>query len=513
MKKIILATLAIALVVVAVFLMLRKEPIPIITDNTDVEVINMVTQVDFLVPVSSFSRLRNNISLSDLTNSELCAFDDDKEIVSELFASKEVTLIDEEQIDEYLKNDFICLLSPADVDFRYKSLAIDDQLYWDKETKLADYPLKWTYEIDEKLVDYDKANEAKKYEMPENRAQIFAGGEIIPARAVDRLALNKNNNYTYLYDFFKEDIADADLAIALLENPLNGNPTPCTGCMAFVGDEQNALGLKTVGFDILSLAGNHAGDGGQSGFKRTLELLNENDIQSTGAANNDTDKIKPAIQEINGKKFAVISADTVAGYYWNKASSYYGTNWFSKKMNSEVDYDRVAMIKELKKENEIDYLIVYMSWGVEYTNRANTFQTELAHALIDNGADVIIASHPHWVQNIEVYKDKPIFYSLGNFIFDQNHTDATREGIAINLYYVDTELKSIEVMPHLSCGPFVSNVNLTDKYLAGEIDASYIYENDEARGCVYFQPKKLLDTDKYYRSTWERMMQFTTTLN
>lgn len=480
------------------------------TDNTTIVEISLpkkITVVEFLVPVSSYSLLQNELLTEQLKDFNLCALNKSEAIVNSLLSDLSIKFIDRDEVEAELQSGTICLLPPEEIDYKFKSLAIDGYYFWDNSIKLTEYPLQLTSEVFEDDLDNEQLEQVNHLAEDQYRSQIFVSGEIIPARAVDRLALNKNNNYTYLFDYFKEDISQADLAIALLENPINGNPSPCTGCMSFVGDDQNAAGLSEVGYDILSLAGNHAGDGGQSGFKNTIEILNENNIQTTGAGNSDTDKIKPAIYTMNGHRIGVISADTVAGYYWNKGSNYYGTNWFSKDMNANVDYDRVELLPEIKDENNIEYLIIYMSWGVEYTNKANNFQVELAHALIDNGADMIVSSHPHWVQNIEIYKEKPIFYALGNFIFDQNHTDATREGININLYFVDLDLKGIEIMPHLTCGPFISTNNLTTKYLAGDIDKDYLDSHDEKNGCVYFQPRKIEYSNSHYRDIWNRLMQ------
>jgi hypothetical protein len=149
-----------------------------------------------------------------------------------------------------------------------------------------------------------------------------------------------------------------------------------------------------------------------------------------------------------------------------------------------------------------------MSWGVEYTNKATNFQRELAHALIDNSVDLVIGSHPHWVQNIEFYNDKPIIYSLGNFIFDQNHSDPTRQGMNAMLYYYDGQLKSIELEPHLSCGPFISTNNITTAYLNGEITMEDLMQSDERKGCVYFQPLKLPQDSPVYQQIWDRTMQY-----
>ena len=134
--------------------------------------------------------------------------------------------------------------------------------------------------------------------------------------------------------------------------------------------------------------------------------------------------MKPALFDLNGRVIGMISADDVSYFYWSSDKSVYGVNSFSTASNGvlNINMDKVEMIETLKQENNIDYLIIYESWGIEYTNKANSHQVELAHAFIDNGADLVVASHPHWVQNIEFYKGKPIFYALGNFIFDQTHT-------------------------------------------------------------------------------------------
>jgi poly-gamma-glutamate capsule biosynthesis protein CapA/YwtB (metallophosphatase superfamily) len=260
---------------------------------------------------------------------------------------------------------------------------------------------------------------------------------------------------------------------------------------------------------MFSLAGNHAGDAGQKGYESTINLLKNEGLGYTGTGNTDNAKIFPAIYEMNGRKIGLIAADTVSSYYWNKGSKSYGTNWFSNSMNENIDMNRVKMVTDLKAENKIDYLIVYMSWGVEYTNKATKFQVDLAHALIDSGADMIVASHPHWVQNVEFYKDKPIFYALGNFLFDQNHTDPTREGVVLNFHFFNHELKSIDIEPHISCGPYITNKDITNDYLAGKVSLETIQTNNEKNGCVYFQPKKLLETDNRYKEVMDRLFQYT----
>jgi poly-gamma-glutamate synthesis protein (capsule biosynthesis protein) len=289
-----------------------------------------------------------------------------------------------------------------------------------------------------------------------------------------------------------------------------GNPSPCTGCTVFIGDEQNAKGFAEVGFDFLAASGNHMGDGGQSAIKRTVEVLTENNIQFTGIGKGEDEQLKPAIKDINGKRIGMISADDVSYFYWSSDPSVYGVNSFSTAANGvlTINQDKIQKIKVIKEEYDIDYLIVYESWGVEYTNKANAHQAELAHMFIDNGADLVVASHPHWVQNIEFYNGKPIFYALGNFIFDQTHTVPTRQSVVLDLSYYMGDLKSIKVVTLQTCGYHQTTTNLTAKYLNGELTSQQMASIAEKDGCVYWQPRIVPPTDDQYDVIMDRVFEY-----
>lgn len=471
------------------------------TDNIVIPVEESIEIKSYLIPVRSFNYYPNSISMEELVAEKLVALPRSKDVLDKILPETTIEYVSQEELKVRIDDGALALLDEQGVTPDLKSLSINGDLFWSKSFNTDNtYPLVY---VEQKPI----SQVSNKELLEHKRVELFFTGEIIPARAVDRLALNKNNNYTYMYDFFKDELNSADISIGLLENPISGDPFPCTGCMSFVGDARNALGLKEVGFDILSLAGNHAGDGGQSAFAATIKNLDEQGIKHTGVGNSDETKLAPAIIDLDGWRIGMVSADTVASYYWNPGTNYYGTNWFSKKSNAEIDMDRVQLLRQLKEDNDIDYLIAYMSWGVEYTNKATKFQQDLAHALIDNGVDLIVGSHPHWVQNIEFYEETPIIYSLGNFLFDQNHTDPTRQAMNVMLYYYDNELKSIELLPHLSCGPFISSRNITDDYLAGNISMEDLMVNNERNGCVYFQPLQLDQVSPVYKTILDRVMQ------
>ncbi len=439
----------------------------------------------------------------------------------------------------------LLLLHPDEVQFTVKVLRVGGihPLRPDQNPeKYASYPFKIEKEVAIDSEVFTKAYLDSIDFKPEQMNRIFAAGEIIPARAVDRLFLNDSNNYTLLFDRFRSEIEDADIAMALLENPISGDPKPCTGCTVFVGDERNAEGFKAVGLDILSF-GNHAGDGGLAAIKRTEEVLTAQGVAITGLSSKNlaeaskvakltlsgkavggeiTASEKQSTSEVSGSDVSgtdisgaedpvvgIVGFDDVAYFSWASGSRG-GANRLSKagSRGLDPDYERIkSVIGEAKKQ--VDILIVYPSWGVEYRDSAVSGQQKLAHAIIDAGADIIIGSHPHWVQNFEVYKDKPIFYSLGNFIFDQTHTQETRQSMVVNSLFYKGKLAGFEITPLVMCGYHQTKNNLASKIISGEMSYAQVDATAEKDGCVYWQPKPLEESSKVYQDVWKRFTRAT----
>lgn len=110
--------------------------------------------------------------------------------------------------------------------------------------------------------------------------------------------------------------------------------------------------------------------------------------------------------------------------------------------------DRYETIREdiLKVRDQVDLLAISMHWGVEDSFKVKPEQIELAHKLIDDGADMILGHHPHQFQGIEVYKGKPIFYSMGNILFDQNDPE-NMESFIIDMKYKGNRLIEFTALP------------------------------------------------------------------
>jgi hypothetical protein len=151
--------------------------------------------------------------------------------------------------------------------------------------------------------------------------------------------------------------------------------------------------LTTARINAVSLANNHARDFGQDGFLDAIARLEANNISVIGASQ------RPFIfQTWNGAPAAVIALDDTSD-------------------ESAINRDRIA-VAVAEARRQASFVLVFMHWGEENTVSVSERQRELARWLIDHGADAIVGSHPHCVQPFDSYHGRPIFYSLGNLVFD-----------------------------------------------------------------------------------------------
>jgi len=159
--------------------------------------------------------------------------------------------------------------------------------------------------------------------------------------------------------------------------------------------------LKSIGVNMVSIANNHSYDCLRAGFESTKNYLSLAGIDFVGAR---TLEESYFLKTINNKKLAFVGIDETTAPV--SVSSFY------------------PLVSRLDTEN--DFVIVFVHWGKEYELIEDISQKNIAYKLIDNGADLIIGHHPHVIQPVEIYKNKAIFYSLGNFVFDQNFGDTTK---------------------------------------------------------------------------------------
>ncbi len=171
--------------------------------------------------------------------------------------------------------------------------------------------------------------------------------------------------------------------------------------------------LNEMGVDVAGLANNHVLDFGKDALSDTFTTLSDAGIEYTGAGTSREDASKLIVKEVNGKKYGFLAASRVIPVgSWNVDNSQPGVF---------TCYDTTALCNAITAaKTQVDYLFVCVHWGVEHTTELTDYQVANGHAYIDAGADAVIGSHPHVLQGMEYYNGKPIFYSLGNFIFNEN---------------------------------------------------------------------------------------------
>ena len=278
-----------------------------------------------------------------------------------------------------------------------------------------------------------------KYSVPEAEASLIAVGDIMLSRSVEE-SMIKHNNFTLPFALLASTTAAADITFGNLETPIIAGRPILPGEFSFRTDPKAVAGLKFGGFDILSLANNHTANFGQAGFTSTFFELDKAGIKYVGAGASQPEIAKPVIIEKNGLKFGFLA------YTYGQASTQF---MLSSAKIANVNFAREENIRNdiAKLKPQVDFIIVSLHDGTEYSFTPNKSQIDFAHAAVDAGADLIIGHHPHVVETVENYQGKYIFYSLGNFIFDQLWSQETQQGLMVKIVFGPKQIKQIEFIP------------------------------------------------------------------
>lgn len=258
-------------------------------------------------------------------------------------------------------------------------------------------------------------------------------------------------------------MSDADISMVNLEGPAPVNSSYHTSGMTFTFNQAYLSGLKNAGIDVVSLANNHIGNAGRQGMRDTMAALTKQGIAYAGLGVNDTAARQPAIFTIQGVKVAFLAYDSIAPSYWAGPSLTGSAQLTSDKTLTDIRSAKAAGAQ---------VVIVYPHWGTEYHTTPTAAERTWAHRMIDAGADMIIGNHVHYVAAMEVYKGKPIWYALGNFVFDQNWSEQTEEGLILELTFSGGSLVQAWMHPILdlsNCQP-----NLLDA-ASGKVVLNQLY--------------------------------------
>lgn len=276
-------------------------------------------------------------------------------------------------------------------------------------------------------------------------ATMIAVGDVWLARKVGRLIDSYGVEYPIAN--IKSVLREADLTFVNLESPISdqGQALPGKG-ICFRGEPAAMTTLTEAGFDIVNLANNHAVDYDSPALLDTIARLKEAGIRSVGAGANISEARRPQIMEVNGLKVGMLGYTEMADIYFS--------NEYPRRSQATDTIPGVAplILKDIQADvkdlrPQVDVLLVSLHWGIEYTELPTEDQRKIAHTLIDDGVDAIIGTHPHVFQAMEVYKGKPIAYSLGNFVADQNFSDPTRESLLLKMRLDKQGVAELTVLP------------------------------------------------------------------
>ena len=194
--------------------------------------------------------------------------------------------------------------------------------------------------------------------------------------------------------------------------------------------------LQELGTDVVSIANNHVLDFGQNAFLDTLDALDNSEISYAGGGRNLEEASAPVVRTIHGQTFAIFSATRVSPSY----------DWYAGKNRPGIfqTYDAKDLNAAISEaENKYDHTIVFVHWGIERNEMPEEYQRTFAKGYIDAGADLVLGCHPHVLQGFEYYKDVPIVYSLGNYLFGNR----TGETLLLNAEFSPNGELQIQLIP------------------------------------------------------------------
>jgi poly-gamma-glutamate capsule biosynthesis protein CapA/YwtB (metallophosphatase superfamily) len=291
--------------------------------------------------------------------------------------------------------------------------------------------------------------------------RITAVGDIMLGRGVAKRLSELKKNYLYPMEKVADQLKKGDIVFANLEAPITASTKSLTGLSqggkwVLRSTPESFEAVRQGGFNLLSLSNNHILDFYEKGLLDTMDLLDRQKIAYAGAGRNLEQAKKPVILERKGLKIGLIAYTDMADIVYKGSPNLrfraeekrFGVSPLRYDFSTRpAKYDYKYMKEEIGKlRNQVDILMVSFHWGMEESFRVLPQQVEFAHFLIDNGADVILGHHPHQFQGIELYKGKPILYSMGNFIFDQNDPE-NQESFIVQMEFQAKKLAKLTALP------------------------------------------------------------------
>ncbi|MBN2891125.1 MAG: CapA family protein [Bacteroidales bacterium] len=301
--------------------------------------------------------------------------------------------------------------------------------------------------INNKGVNLSKFTIITSENRPEELSILFIGDIMQHNLQIQSAYRKETDSYDFSgqFEFFTDVIKSCDITIANLEVSFGG--APYSGYPGFSCPDELITAIKNAGINYLVTANNHVYDNDKYGFNRTIDLIDNAGIHRTGIYKNKADKTKNNPMIINEKGFKI----AVFNYT-------YGVNLYDTKPSTTIVniFDKNVIERDLTsvKDSLCDIVIVFMHWGQEYERMQNESQEEYAEFCFQNGADLVIGSHPHVIQPFERYdyvmpdgskKDVLLAYSLGNFISNYDKWRYCDGGATLKVKFTKSKNKKVQI--------------------------------------------------------------------
>ena len=405
-----------------------------------------------LVPIAHLTSLRESVSTEELSqDGELAVPQDYQGLAEELLDGSGFESFDsaEAVVDHVSRNPGAMGLVPWDeVGPRVKALAANGKSILEPGVANTEgYPLK---------------SGATMVPEPEELRRVVVGGDIVLDRGQNYMVIQQGMGLDFPLDggyaavtsrypepsYYSESgiihqftavrtggagevreyLSGADLTLANLENPVIRAAVWHPEDTTFTGEPRLLPIFEQGGIDGVTLANNHILDAGVPGLRETMVHLDNAGIAYAGAGMDLAEAREPMIFEFGETEVGVLSYLRVPSYEWA---------WATETAPGTAPLLADVMRKDIERlRSEVDLVVVSPHWGKEYIATPEPWQVDFAHAAVDAGADIFVGGHAHWPKGIEVYRGKPIFYGVGNFLLDQSWSEETSTGIfaEITLY-------------------------------------------------------------------------------
>lgn len=272
---------------------------------------------------------------------------------------------------------------------------------------------------------------------------LFAGDIMLHMPQINSAKVSFGYDFTLPFQYVKPYVEKADFAIANIETSFSDKDKPFSGFPLFNSPVEILDAIKLTGFDLLSTANNHVLDQGKDGIIKMIDEIDKRELLYVGTSK---DIYTPyRIVDVEGIKIGIMTY----AFYLNGLNSRLTDDERGRMINV---FEEKRAIKDIEnaKADGAEFIILFLHWGNEYQTTASDYQRQTAKTLAENGADIIIGSHPHVIQDSETIdvgnKKVNVFYSLGNFYSNQRKetmgNSLTEDGAMLNLHIVKDNLSN-----------------------------------------------------------------------